>query len=118
MSEWHSEQERRPWEEDKNFPISIHQERFGRVSFVDWAEEYADPSRKKRTKKSNRETFNILLFIIGIIIKSISLGLSMNHCSPSAAFFLAFGFPKVGKSFSFPVLNIFRANGKSFFHTY
>jgi hypothetical protein len=31
---------------------------------------------------------------------------------------LAFGFPKVGKSFSFPALNIFRANGKSFFHTY
>ena len=87
----------------------------GRVSFVDWGEEYADPSRQKRTKNGKRETFNILLFIIGIIKKSISLGLSMNHCGPSAAFFLAFGFPKVGKSFSFPALNIFMANGISFF---
>lgn len=78
MYEWHSEQERRPWEEDKNFLISIDQDRLGRVSFVDWEEEYADPSRKKRTKKGKRETFNILLFIIGIK-KSISLGLSMIH---------------------------------------
>jgi hypothetical protein len=85
----------------------------GRASFVAWGEEYADPSRKKRTKKSKRETFNILLFIIAIIKKSISLiGLSMNHCSSSAPLFLAFGFPKVGKSFSFPALNISRANGK------
>jgi hypothetical protein len=87
----------------------------GRVSFVDWEEEYADPSRKKRRKKGKRETFNIFLFIIGIINKSISLGLSMNHCSPSTALFLAFGFPKVGKSFSFPALNIFRVSGISFF---
>jgi len=48
-------------------------------------EEYADPSRKKRKKKGKREIFSILLFIIGRIKKSISLGLSMSHCSPSSA---------------------------------
>jgi hypothetical protein len=78
-------------------------------------EEYADPSRKKRTKKGKREIFNILLFLIGIVKKSISLGLSMYHCSPSAALFLAFGFLKVGKSFSLPALNIFRVKCISFF---
>ena len=56
--------------------MSINQERWGRVSFVDWEEEYADPSRKKRTKKGKRKNFNILPFIIGIIKKSISLNLA------------------------------------------
>ena len=107
MSEWHSEQERRPWEEERNFPISINQERWGRVSFVDWEEEYADPNRKKRTKKGKRETFNILLFLIGIIKKSIIVVLVVLR-RPSS--WLS-AFPKVGKSFSFPVLNIFRARG-------
>jgi hypothetical protein len=46
-------------------------------------EEYADPNRKKRTRKGKREIFSILLFIIGIIKESISLGLSMKQCSPS-----------------------------------
>jgi len=40
-------------------------------------EAYTDPNRKKRTRKGKRETFSILLFIIGIIKKSISLGLLM-----------------------------------------
>ena len=87
----------------------------GRVSFAEGEEEYADPRRKKRTKIGKRETFNIFLFILGIIKKSISLGLSMNHCSPSEALFLAFGLPGVGEIFSFPASNILGANGISFF---
>jgi hypothetical protein len=49
--------------------MSIHQERLGRVSFAEREEEYADPRRKKRTKKGKRESFNTLPFMIGMTNK-------------------------------------------------
>ena len=58
MSEWHSEQARRPWEEDKNFPISIHQDREGRVSTREGEDEQDGIIRRKKRERIRREYFN------------------------------------------------------------
>lgn len=61
MYEWHSEQERRPWEEDKNFLISIDQERFGRVSTKDDEVEQDGPRKRNRMSKNKKQFFDITL---------------------------------------------------------
>ncbi len=55
--------------------MSIHQEPLDRV--VEGKEDYADPIRKKRKKKGEREIINTLLFLIEIVKKSICLDLSI-----------------------------------------
>jgi len=62
MSEWHSEQERRPWEEERSFPVSINHERFGSGSVPD---AWADPTIKK--KKNTINTYEKYLFGTGLL---------------------------------------------------
>jgi hypothetical protein len=62
MSEWHSEQERRPWEEDKNFPISTNQERFGSGSVPDAWVDHAITKKKDTIKAYEKYLFGTGLY--------------------------------------------------------
>ena len=64
MSEWHSEHERWPWGEDKNFPISIHQERWGRFSIKEEEREQDAPISRDRIERDKKVCFSNGLFLI------------------------------------------------------
>jgi hypothetical protein len=64
MFEWHSEHVKRPWEEDKNCPMSIHQEREGRFSVKEGEREQDVPIRRDRTAKDKKAYFINGLFLM------------------------------------------------------